>query len=129
MAIRIDEDIMTLTVDGEIVATARCAAAYGDRVWIVSTYPGRPLSRDQAITALSIANGSPHGFGDDDPFVKAGARNCSLTDRLIRITTALAVVAVPGVAAIISHQHAYEQSRPTARPASRPTFSRLRWTA
>jgi hypothetical protein len=31
-----------------------------------------------------------------------------VTDQLIRITTALAVVAVAGVAAIISYQHAYE---------------------
>lgn len=31
-----------------------------------------------------------------------------MTDRLIRITTALAVLAVAGVAAIISYQHAYE---------------------
>jgi hypothetical protein len=31
-----------------------------------------------------------------------------MTDRLIRITTALAVVTVAGVAAIISYQHAYE---------------------
>ena len=31
-----------------------------------------------------------------------------MTDRLIRITTALAVVAVASVAAIISYQHAYE---------------------
>ena len=31
-----------------------------------------------------------------------------MTDRLIRLTTALAVVAVAGVAAIISYQHAYE---------------------
>jgi hypothetical protein len=42
-------------------------------------------------------------------------------DRLIRITTALAVVAVAAVAAIISYQHAYElvrshgESGPTAR--------------
>ena len=34
-----------------------------------------------------------------------------MTDRLIRITTALAVVAVGGVAAIISYQHAYELVR------------------
>jgi hypothetical protein len=34
-----------------------------------------------------------------------------LTDRLIRITTALAVVAVAAVAAIISYQHAYELIR------------------
>jgi Protein of unknown function (DUF2637) len=31
-----------------------------------------------------------------------------VTDRLIRITTALAVAAVAGVAAVISYQHAYE---------------------
>jgi predicted small integral membrane protein len=31
-----------------------------------------------------------------------------VTDRLIRITTALAVVAVASVAAIISYQHAYD---------------------
>jgi hypothetical protein len=34
-----------------------------------------------------------------------------LTDRLIRITTALAVVGVAAVAAIISYQHAYELIR------------------
>ena len=34
-----------------------------------------------------------------------------MTDRLIRITTALAVVAVASVAAIISYQHAYELVR------------------
>jgi hypothetical protein len=34
-----------------------------------------------------------------------------VTDRLIRITTALAVIAVAGVAAIISYQHAYELVR------------------
>ena len=34
-----------------------------------------------------------------------------MTDRLIRITTALAVVAVAVVAAIISYQHAYELVR------------------
>ena len=34
-----------------------------------------------------------------------------MTDRLIRITSALAVIAVAGVAAIISYQHAYELVR------------------
>jgi len=34
-----------------------------------------------------------------------------VTDRLIRFTTALAVVAVAAVAAIISYQHAYELVR------------------
>jgi len=35
----------------------------------------------------------------------------AVAGRLIRITTALAVVAVAGVAAIISYQHAYELVR------------------
>ena len=35
-------------------------------------------------------------------------RGAAVIDRLIRITTALAVVAVAGVAAIISYQYAYE---------------------
>jgi Protein of unknown function (DUF2637) len=34
-----------------------------------------------------------------------------VTDRLIRITTTLAVLTVAGGAAIISHQHAYELAR------------------
>ena len=34
-----------------------------------------------------------------------------MTDRLIRVTTALAVVAVAVVAAIISYRHAYELVR------------------
>lgn len=34
-----------------------------------------------------------------------------MIDRLIRLTTALAVVAVAGVAPIISYQHAYELVR------------------
>jgi hypothetical protein len=58
MAIRINEDFMTLTANDRVVATARCvrrAAAYGNSAWIVSTHPARLFSRDQAITALSIA--------------------------------------------------------------------------
>jgi hypothetical protein len=48
-----------------------------------------------------------------------------VTDRLIRITTALPVVAVAGVAAIISYQHAYEldfavQPVVSASPATSP---------
>jgi hypothetical protein len=38
----------------------------------------------------------------------SSARSPALTDHLIRVTTALAVVAVACVAAIISYQHAYE---------------------
>ena len=69
------------------------------------------------------------GYGDDDPFVIGLARGAGpVTDRLIRITTALAVIAVAGVAAIISYQHAYELVTPTARPASPPGFFPSPWT-
>ena len=74
MAIRINEDFMTLTVDGRVVATARFskdAAADGNGAWIVSTHPLRLFYRDQAITALTLAERLAAGFGDDDPFVKS----------------------------------------------------------
>jgi hypothetical protein len=73
MAIRINEDFMTLTVDG-VIATARFseyATADGSGAWIVSTHPARLFSRDQAITALTLAERLAAGFGDDDPFVKS----------------------------------------------------------
>jgi hypothetical protein len=59
-----------------------------------------------AITALTIAELLEIGHADDDPLVTTAPRGAVLTDRLIRITTALAVVAVAGVMAIISYQHA-----------------------
>ena len=74
MAIRINEDFMTLTVDDRVVATARFskdAAADGNGAWIVSTHPLRLFYRDQAITALTLAERLAAGFGDDDPFVKS----------------------------------------------------------
>ena len=39
----------------------------------------------------------------------------SAADRVIRITTALAVAAVAAVAAVRSYRHAYELGAPTAR--------------
>jgi hypothetical protein len=72
MAVRIEENFMALEVDGAVVATARFskdAAADGNGAWIVSTH--RLFCRDQAITALTLAERFAAGFGDDDPFVKA----------------------------------------------------------
>jgi hypothetical protein len=43
-------------------------------------------------------------------------------DRLIRITSALAVVAVVGVAAIISYRHAYELVRSDGEPGVTARF-------
>ena len=55
------------------MATARFSrhtAADGNGAWIVSTHPARLFYRDQAITALTLAERLAAGFGDDDPFVK-----------------------------------------------------------
>lgn len=72
MAIRITDDTMTLEMDGHVVATARyCAhaAADGEGAWIVSTHPARLFGRNDAITALTLAERLACGFGDNDPFV------------------------------------------------------------
>jgi hypothetical protein len=74
MAIRIEDNFMALEVNGAVVATARFskdAAADGNGAWIVSTHPLRLFYRDQAITALTLAERVAAGFGDDDPFVKS----------------------------------------------------------
>ena len=74
MAIRIKSEYMALEVDGAIVATARFsehAAADGNGAWIVSTHPARLFTRNQAITALTLAERLAVGYGDDDPFVKS----------------------------------------------------------
>ena len=47
------------------------AAADGNGAWIVSTHPLRLFYRDQAITALTLAERLAAGFGDDDSFVKS----------------------------------------------------------
>jgi hypothetical protein len=72
MAIRIEDDFVTLEVDGAVVATARFsqyAAVDGNGAWIVSTKPARLFSHNQAITALTLAERLAVGYGDDDPFV------------------------------------------------------------
>jgi hypothetical protein len=74
MAVRIEDNFMALEVDGAVVATARFskdAAADGNGAWIVSSHPLRLFYRDQAITALTLAERRAAGFGDDDPFVKS----------------------------------------------------------
>jgi hypothetical protein len=70
--IEISNEYMSLVVDGEVIATARFsqhAAADGNGAWIVSTHPARLFSRNQAITALTLAERLAVGYGDDDPFV------------------------------------------------------------
>lgn len=72
MAVRIEDNFMTLEVDGAVVATGRFskdAAADGNGAWIFSTYPLRLFTRNQAITALTLAECLAQGY-DDDPFVE-----------------------------------------------------------
>jgi hypothetical protein len=72
MAARIDDDYMTAEHDGRMIATARyCkhAAADGDGAWIVSGWPSSSFTRNQAITAMVLAERLADGYGDDDLFV------------------------------------------------------------
>jgi hypothetical protein len=72
MATRITNDFMCAEQDGRANATARYsehAAADGHDAWIVSYRPGRLFTRNQAITAMVLAERLAAGYGDDDPFV------------------------------------------------------------
>ena len=72
MAGRIDDDFMSAEYDGHLVATARYyedAAGDGRGVWAVSGWPGRLFTRNQAITAMVLAERLAAGYGDDDLFV------------------------------------------------------------
>ena len=72
MAICIGTDSMTLEIGDHVIATARFsehAAADGNGAWIVPTHPARLFSRNQAITALTLAERLAVGYGNDDPFV------------------------------------------------------------
>jgi hypothetical protein len=57
MSLRIDDNSMSLAVDGHAIATARFAqhaAADGQGAWIVFDRPGRLFTRNQVITALTV---------------------------------------------------------------------------
>jgi hypothetical protein len=75
MSIHIAEEFMSVEIDGRVVATARFsrhAAADGRGAWIVSSEPGRRLfSRNQAITALTVAELLSAGSAEGDPLVTA----------------------------------------------------------
>jgi hypothetical protein len=57
-AAQIEDHFMTAEYDGHVIATARYgphAAADGRGAWIVSSLPRRLFNRDQAITAMVLA--------------------------------------------------------------------------
>ena len=72
MAARIEDHYMTAEFDGRVVATARYSshvAADGQGAWIVSGLPRRLFNRNQAITAMVLAERLAAGYGDDDLFI------------------------------------------------------------
>jgi len=70
MAARIDDRFMTAEFDGRVVATARyCSHTATGGAWIVSGLPRRLFTRNQAITAMVLAERLAAGYGDDDLFI------------------------------------------------------------
>jgi hypothetical protein len=67
MPIKIENDFMSLEVDGTVLATARKRA---DGWWEVSYWP-RFFDRNQAITALTITELLNSGRDSNDPVVRA----------------------------------------------------------
>ena len=66
--------MMTLEIDDRAVTTARFsehAAADGYGAWIVSTHSGGLFGRDQAITALTVAELGESGYSAKHPLVVA----------------------------------------------------------
>ena len=59
MSTKINDDSMSLEIDGRILATAELrepAAADGHGAWVVSCHLGRLFTRNQAITAMVLAD-------------------------------------------------------------------------
>ncbi len=68
-AARIDDDFMTAEFDGSVIATAQYssqAAADGQGAWIVSSLPRRLFTRNQAITAMVLAERLAVGCGSSN---------------------------------------------------------------
>lgn len=63
---------MTAEFGGRVVPSARYrpdAESDGEGRWIVAGLPRRLFKRDQAITAMVLAERLATGYGDDDLFV------------------------------------------------------------
>jgi len=67
MTLKINEDSMTLEVDGAVIATARRLTGGW---WEVSHWP-RFFDRNQAITALTVTELLETGHRNDDPLLVA----------------------------------------------------------
>ena len=72
MSTKINDDSMFLEIDGRVIASAEFTEhATVDRhgAWTISCHPGRLFTRNQAITAMVLAERLAAGYGDDDVFV------------------------------------------------------------
>ena len=72
MTARIEDRFMTAEFGGRVVATAQYSpgGAADDRGgWVVPGLPRRSFTRDQAITAMVLAERLAAGYGDDDLLV------------------------------------------------------------
>ena len=72
MTARIEDRFMTAEYNGRVIATARYspgATADGQGGWTVSGLPHRLFTRNQAITAMVLAERLAAGYGDDDLFI------------------------------------------------------------
>jgi len=67
MAIKIDDELMTLEIDGNVIAVAERRTGGW---WEVTRWP-RFFDRNQAITALTVAELLENGYRSDDPLVLA----------------------------------------------------------
>jgi hypothetical protein len=111
-------------------AAAGLASAYGYRLRVrgravrlrrrlAGHLAAQAGSGGRTVTALTLARDTGIGY---EPAATAGV------DRAIRVSTAIAVLAVAGVAAYVSHGTPTPSSASTARPASPPGWSRPRST-
>jgi hypothetical protein len=80
MSTKINDDSMSLEIDGRVIATASpantprpTARAHGSRVT-----PAARFTRNQAITAMVLAERLAVGYGDDDLFVVGWREELSL---------------------------------------------------
>jgi hypothetical protein len=64
VAVRINDNSMSAEVNGEVVSAAACVGG----MWRATGWP-RLLTRNEAITALVLAERLAAGYSDDDPFV------------------------------------------------------------
>jgi len=83
MAARIEDRFISAEYDRRVIATARYSEHTADGRhggWTVSGWPNRLYTRNEAITAMVLAERLAAGYGDDDPFVIGWAASMMVLD-------------------------------------------------